>query len=166
MLTERPGRIKRGSKPGVFRESPIKNEHLNLPRGLWSRLLPHRFKQGLVCGGGVWLLNPDFVFPEDIRGRANNLSHFLPNDVNCCPSDRFHKDTALTLKGNRSRGGQAIKPAKNGLFRMRGGQNEGFPQGGNVSYKRLSGCEVPIFPGFLIATFIRYHYPGRERLRW
>ncbi len=47
---------------------------------------------------------------------------------------------------------------------MRGGQNEGFPQGGNVSYKRLSGCEVPIFPGFLIATFIRYHYPGRERL--
>ncbi len=65
---------------------------------------------------------------------------------------------------NRSRGGQAIKPAKNGLFRMRGGQNEGFPQGGNVSYKRLSSCEVPIFPGFLIATFIRYHYPGRERL--
>ncbi len=46
---------------------------------------------------------------------------------------------------------------------MRGGQNEGFPQGGNASYKRLSGCEVPIFLDFLIATFIRYHYPGRDK---
>jgi hypothetical protein len=48
---------------------------------------------------------------------------------------------------------------------MRGGQNKGFPQGGSGSYKRLSGCEVTIFLDFLIATFIRYHYPGRERLQ-
>jgi hypothetical protein len=31
-------------------------------------------------------------------------------------------------EGNRSRGGQAIKPAKNGLLRMRGGQDAGFPR--------------------------------------
>jgi hypothetical protein len=33
--------------------------------------------------------------------------------------------TGFSTRSNRSRGGQAIKPAKNSLSRMKGGQNEG-----------------------------------------
>src|SRR3989442_11438208 len=53
---------------------------------------------------------------------------------------------------NRSRGGQARRPAKNELSRIEGVRGKGLEPGGNVPYQHTSCCEVLIFPGFWIPT--------------
>src|SRR5207247_2532058 len=71
---------------------------------------------------------------------------------------------ALQDRDSRLRGGQALKPTKNGLSRIEGAQSEGLLQGRSASCKRPPYCEASIFSGFFTATFILYRRPGRERL--
>src|SRR5437867_13354983 len=67
--------------------------------------------------------------------------------------------------GNRSRGGQARKPAKNEASRIEGCEIRDLSR----VEMRLASAPLAVKSrfsrGFRISTLIRYHYPGRERLR-
>src|SRR5438552_9177706 len=67
--------------------------------------------------------------------------------------------------GNRSRGGQARKPAKNEASRIEGCEIRDLSR----VETRLASAPLAVKSrfsrGFWISTLIRYHYPGRERLR-
>src|SRR2546428_14169980 len=66
--------------------------------------------------------------------------------------------------GNRSRGGQARKPAKNEASRIEGCEIRDLSR----VEMRLASAPLAVKSrfsrGFGISTLIRYHYPGRERL--
>ena len=66
--------------------------------------------------------------------------------------------------GNRSRGGQARKPAKNEASRIEGCEIRDLSR----VEMRLASAPLAVKSrfsrGFWISTLIRYHYPGRERL--
>ena len=65
---------------------------------------------------------------------------------------------------NRSRGGQARKPAKNEASRIEGCEIRDLSR----VEMRLASAPLAVKSrfsrGFWISTLIRYHYPGRERL--